>query len=279
MSLDQHLGGGSPSPLDAKSRDLRRTMVEMMRAANRGHLASALSLVEILRVLYEDVLRYDPAKPQWRERDRCILSKGHGALALYAVLQDRGFFPQKELWKFCQADGMLGGHPEVKVPGVEASTGSLGHGLPIGVGLALSARYDDSARRVFVIVGDGECNEGSVWEAALCAAKHRLSNLTVIVDYNHQQSYGSTHEVLELEPFEDKWRSFGFAACSVCGHDLSALRQVFSKLPLAADQPSSILCHTVKGKGIAIAEGDLTWHHKSRLSDADIQALDDGLRG
>jgi transketolase len=154
-----------------------------MSASRRGHLASAFSVAEILRVLYDDVLRYDPNNPKWPGRDRCILSKGHGCIAMYVMLAEKGYFPKAELGKFCKSDGILGGHPDHKVPGIEASTGSLGHGLPIGVGFALNGKYERADHRVFVIIGDGESNEGSIWEAALCAGKHKLSNLVVLVDY------------------------------------------------------------------------------------------------
>jgi transketolase len=260
--------------LDERSLSLRRTIVHMIKAGNRGHVGSAFSLVEILRVLYDDVLKYDSRQPRWKERDRCILSKGHGCLALYAVLADKGFFPDDELWKFCKSDGILGGHPEFgKVPGVEASTGSLGHGLPIGVGFALSARMDKASHRVFVIIGDGESNEGSIWEAALCAGKHRLSNLTVVVDYNRQQSYDSTAIVQDMEPFADKWKAFGFAAAEIDGHDVLSLRSAFAELPLHPAKPSALICHTIKGKGVPTAEGNPHWHHKNKITDEEVQDL------
>lgn len=266
--------------LDARSLALRRTIVRMMGAGGRGHLGSAFSLVEIVRVLYDDVLRYAADNPRWPERDRCILSKGHGCLALYAMLAEKGFFPEAELWKFCRADGILGGHPEYqKVPGVEASTGSLGHGLAMGIGFALAARRQGSTRRVFVIMSDGESNEGSVWEAAMCTAKHQLEHLTVLIDYNKQQSYGSTAEVLDLEPFADKWRAFGFGVQEVDGHSVGALRDILARLPLAAGRPSAIICHTVKGKGVPFAEGNPEWHHRSKVSEADVQALLTALGG
>src|SRR5438552_5559689 len=163
--------------LDARSRHLRRLCVRALRGGGRGHIGSTLSLIEILRVLYDDVLRVDPRNPTWDVRDRCILSKGHGCLALYAVLADRGFFPEAELDRFCRKNGILGGHPEFrKVPGVEASTGSLGHGLSIAVGMALGVRARRQIAKVFVVLGDGELNEGTVWEAAMCASQHRLTN-------------------------------------------------------------------------------------------------------
>jgi len=259
--------------LDSRSLEIRKTIVRMLDFSRRGHLGSAFSLVEMLRVLFDEVLRYDPKNPHWPERDRFILSKGQGCLALYAIMAEKGFFPESELWKFCRSDGILGGHPEHKVPGVEASTGSLGHGLSIGIGFALNAKYEKAGHRIFIVIGDGESNEGSIWEAAMCAGKHRLSNLTVLVDYNKHQSYGSTFEVQDLEPFADKWRSFGFAAVEVDGHDLGQLRSVLSKLPVQPDKPTAIICHTVKGKGVAFAENNMDWHHKNRVTDTEIEAL------
>lgn len=260
--------------LDDRSKHLRKVIVGVLQKARRGHVGAAYSLIEILRVLYDDILRYNPQHPKWKGRDRCILSKGHGCLALYALLADKGFFPATELDKFCAADGILGGHPDAgKVPGVEASTGALGHGLPIGLGMALDARMSGSDSRVFVILGDGECNEGSVWEAAMCAGKHKLTNLTAIVDYNKHQSYASTKEVQDLEPFADKWRSFGFEVREVDGHDVPALLATFKALPFAGDKPSAVICHTVKGKGVSFAENNMKWHHKNKVTDPEVEAL------
>jgi transketolase len=260
--------------LDRRSRDLRRIIVETLRSGRRGHVGSAFSLIEILRVLYDDVLRYRPEEPRWVGRDRCILSKGHGCLALYALLADKGFFPREELLKFCKVDGKLGGHPDRdKVPGVEASTGALGHGLPIGVGMACHLKVTRSTSRVFVILGDGECNEGSVWEAAMSAGKHRLDNLTIIVDYNKHQAYGTTQEVQDLEPFVDKWRAFGFAVREVDGHDVEQLRETFQSVPMIPGQPNAVICHTIKGRGAKFTENNLKWHHKNRVTDEEVTAL------
>jgi transketolase len=268
------------TPLDERSRALRRVIVRTLERGGRGHVGSAFSLVEMLRVLYDDVLRFDPQQPRWAERDRCVLSKGHGCLALYALLADKGFFPEAELWKFCKSDGILGGHPEFgKVPGVEASTGSLGHGLSFGVGFALNAKITRAKHRVFVIGSDGESNEGSVWEAALSAAKHRLANLTVLIDYNKQQSYSTTYEVLDLEPFADKWRAFGFAVEEVDGHDVAQLRAALRRVPFQADKPSALICHTIKGKGIPFVENNLNWHHKNKVSEDEVKALLAALDG
>lgn len=259
--------------MDPRSKQLRQTIVRILKASRRGHVGAAFSLVEILRVLYDNILRYDPQNPHWAKRDRCILSKGHGCLALYTILAEKHFFPESELWKFCAPDGMLGGHPEHKIPGVEASTGSLGHGLSIGVGMALNGRFEKADYRTFVIIGDGESNEGSVWEAALCAGKHQLDKLTVIIDYNKHQSYSTTREVQDMEPFADKWRAFGFAAMEIDGHDVDALKDTFSKLPLEARKPTAIICHTVKGKGVSFVENNLKWHHKNKVTDQEIESL------
>lgn len=245
----------------------------MIERERRGHIGPAASLVELLRVLYDSLLNYRADDPAWEDRDRLILSKGHGCLALYAILADKGFFPKEELDEFCQPKARLGGHPEVKVPGVEASTGALGHGLPIGVGMALASRIRRRKNKVVVVVGDGEINEGSVWEAALSAGKHRLSNLIVCIDYNKFQSYGPIVDVLDLEPLEDKWKAFNFCVEHVDGHDIEKMTRLFSSLPGQSDTPTAVICHTVKGKGFSMAENQADWHHKSRLSDEDISAL------
>ncbi len=260
-------------PLDERSRHLRRQVVRVLEGGGRGHIGTSMSLVEMLRVLYDSVLRYDAQNPKWDGRDRFILSKGHGCIAQYVLLQEKGFFPEEELEKFCRFDGILGGHPDPKVPGIEVSTGALGHGLPIAVGMAVAAKSRGAKHRVITVLGDGECDEGSVWEAAMSAAKHRLDNLTAIVDYNKQQSYGSTYEVLDLEPFAAKWEAFGFAVREVDGHDVAALERIFAALPFAKDKPSAIICHTIKGKGVAFAENNLKWHHKSSLKENEITEL------
>ena len=259
--------------LDERSRALRRTIIRTLAAGQRGHVGAAFSLVEILRVLYDDVLKYDAKHPKSPSRDRFVLSKGHGCLALYALLADKGFIPEDELWKFCKSDGLLGGHPEHHIPGVEASTGSLGHGMSIALGFALNGRSIGAPYRTFVVIGDGESNEGSIWEAALSAGKHRLGNFTVLTDYNKHQSYGSTAEVQTLEPLADKWRAFGFAAVDVDGHDVAALRDVLTRVPLDSAKPTAVICHTVKGRGIPFAENDMTWHHQSKVTAQDAERL------
>jgi len=262
--------------LDERSRYLRQVAVKTLESGNRAHLGSAMSIMEIIRVLYDDFLKVDPLKPKDLYRDRFILSKGHGCLAQYVVLADKGFFDEKELLTFCHADSILGGHPEYgKIPGIEASTGALGHGMPIGVGMALAAKLHNRKSRVVVLVGDGESNEGSIWEAAMSAAKHKLSNLTVIIDYNKIQSYGFVSEVLDLEPVAEKWRSFGFAVEEVNGHNVPELKKVLSRLPFYEKKPTALICHTIKGKGFPFAENNPVWHHKSKLSDTEIQKMYD----
>jgi transketolase len=264
--------------LDERSISLRRLVIRALEGGARGHIGSSLSLIEIMRVLYDDILRYRADQPDWPDRDRCILSKGHGCIAQYVMLAEKGFFPHAVLDTFCRRDSILGGHPEAgKIPGIEASTGALGHGLPIGVGRAMGLRIQGRDARVFVITGDGEINEGSVWEAALSANKHRLSNLTVMIDYNKVQSAGPTAEILDLEPLAAKWRAFGFAVAEVDGHDVAALRHVLQSVPLDADRPSLIICHTVKGKGLAFAENDANWHHKSSISKDLVAQMYDAL--
>jgi len=282
--LDHAVGQGRvmpPSaPLDERSLHLRRLVMRGLVGGNRGHVGSSMSPIEILRVLYDDVLRYRPQEPNWSGRDRFILSKGHGCLALYAILADKGFFDPSHLDKFCHVDGILGGHPEHgKVPGVEASTGALGHGFPIGVGMALAARMQKRDSRVFVVMGDGEINEGSVWEAAMCASKHKLANLCAIIDYNKIQSAGPTSEIQELEPLLDKWRAFGFAAIDLDGHDVASLRQALRKVPLANDKPTAIVCHTVKGKGIPFAENNPKWHHHAKFRPQELDDIYAALGG
>ncbi len=261
-------------PLDERAIYLRKLVVRALAGGGRGHLGPAMSLIEILRVLYDDVLCLQPQNPNWENRDRCILSKGHGCLALYALLADKGFFPLEMLDTFCMRDSMLGGHPEAgKIPGVEASTGSLGHGMSIGVGMALAARIQKRNSRVFVIVGDGEINEGSVWEAALSAGKHKLDNYTVLIDYNKIQASGPTREIQDLEPLTDKWRSFGFAVAEVNGHDASALRKILTSLPLSAGKPNVVICHTTKGKGISFAENNPDWHHRAKIGSTEVSDM------
>ena len=264
--------------LDERSVYLRSLVLRALEGGDRGHIGSSVSPLEIIRVLYDGVLNHDPKLPGWPDRDRFIMSKGHGCLALYALLADYKYFDIAELDRFCLPGGILGGHPErSKVPGIEASTGALGHGLSIGVGQALAARIQKRDSRVFVLMGDGEINEGSVWEAAMSASKHGLSNLTGIVDYNKIQSAGSTKDILDLEPLADKWRAFGFSVSEVNGHDVGQIEEVFKRLPFEPDKPSLTIAHTIKGKGFDFAENDPNWHHKAQLGNGILRDLHKAL--
>ena len=265
--------------MDHRSRQLRLRLVEVLAAIRRGHVGSALSVLEIVRVLFDEVLRYDAQRPDWNERDRFILSKGHGCLALYLLLAEKGFFPEAELFTASFFESRLGGHPRYGLPGVEAATGALGHGLSIGVGMALAARLDRGPQRVFVLIGDGECQEGSIWEGALAASKHGLDNLVVIVDRNDMQCYGPTEQVQPLEPLAEKWRAFGFAVQECDGHDVEQLRQRFQQLPFTAGRPSLLLARTIKGKGFLGAESHPDWHHKGKVSDDELARFRAFLEG
>ena len=267
------VGASSSAQLDERSRYLRSLAIDAFEGGSRGHIGSTMSLIEILRVLYDDVMTYDPQNPRLVTRDRLVLSKGHGCIALYVMLADKGFFPKGDLFTFCHYDSGLGGHPEFgHVPGVEASTGSLGHGLAIGVGMAFAARLSKGEHHVFVVLGDGELDEGSVWESALAAGHHQLDNLTIVVDYNKLQSFGPVSEIWDLEPLAAKWQAFGFDCVEVDGHDVEQLRGAIS-LTGRGTKPRAVIAHTVKGRGIHFAEGNPAWHHKASLKPQDIQDL------
>jgi transketolase len=255
------------------ARKIRIHALKMVAMSNSSHIGSSLSMADILAVLYMHVLRVDPTQPDWPERDRFILSKGHAAAGLYAALALRGFFPMGCLERFCRADSLLLGHVSHHVPGVELSTGSLGHGLPAGCGMALADKREKKSRRVFVVLSDGECNEGSNWEASLFAAHHKLDNLVAIVDANKLQGFGRTEEVLALDPFAQKWEAFNWAVKEVDGHDHHALRALMQRIPFESDKPSLLLAHTVKGKYISFMEDQLAWHYKSPNPEQLTQAL------
>ncbi len=260
--------------LDTRSLYLRKLIIRAFEGGMRGHLGSSMSLVEILRVLYDDFLSYDSKMPEWEDRDRFILSKGHGCLAQYALLSDKGFISVDELDKFCHHNGILGGHPEKnKIPGVEFSTGALGHGLPVAVGMALAAKIKNKKHKIVVITGDGEANEGSIWEAALSASKNNLNNLIWMIDYNKFQSYGETREVLDLEPLKEKIESFGFKVIDVDGHDVKMIKNGLQSFSISSTKPKAIICHTVKGKGFPFAEHNKNWHHKSNLDSDEIKQM------
>ena len=256
------------------ARRVRKQALVMTSRANASHIGSSLSSVDIMAMLYGKVMRYDPARADWPERDRFILSKGHACSALYAMLAECDFFGREWLDTYCQDGARLAGHvTHTGVPGVEVSTGSLGHGLSLGAGMALALKRDGKPQRVYVVISDGECDEGSVWEAALFAPHHKLDNLTVIVDYNKIQSLGRVKDVIDLDPLAEKWSAFGWGAVELNGHDLEALDRAFTALPLSPGRPSCIVAHTVKGKGVSYMEDKLKWHYSAPKGDELTQAL------
>lgn len=239
----------------------RADAVTMIHRANTGHTGGTMSSLDLLTVLYYDVLRVDPRQPNLPERDRFLLSKGHSVEGYLSVLADCGFFPREDLRTFSQDGSRLIGHPSNKIPGVEMCTGALGHGLPIGVGMALASRLSGVPYRVFVLMGDGEQAEGSVWEAAMAGANAGLDNLYAIVDRNGLQISGRTEDVMALEDFPAKWRAFGWDVTEADGHDMAALQAYFHG-DHPKGQPHCLIAHTVKGKGLPFAENRPEWHHK-----------------
>lgn len=247
----------------ALAKRIRLHAVRMTSAGGSSHIGSVLSMADILAVLYGGVLQFDPQKPAWVDRDRFILSKGHGGAGVYAALAEAGFFPISKLATHCQDGSDLSGHVSHKgVPGVEFSTGSLGHGLSVGAGMAYAAMLDGRRHRVVVVISDGECDEGSNWEAILFAAHHKLDRLVVIVDYNKLQSLKSVADTLGLEPFAEKWRAFGWDVREINGHDHDAIRDA-TEAHSGDGRPRCVIAHTLKGKGVSFMEGSVVWHYRS----------------
>ena len=255
---------------------VRTDILAMVHRAKSSHVGTAFSTVDLLVVLYQRVLRVDPARPDWPERDRFILSKGHGCAALYAILAQRGFFPSEWLDTFYQNGSALVGHAtHIGIPGVEVSTGSLGHGLPMACGMALVGKRASAQHRVFAMLSDGECDEGSTWEAILFAGHHSLDNLVAIVDYNKIQSLGHIEEVLNLDPLGAKWASFNWAVREINGHDFEEIEDALSSLPFEPGKPSCVIAHTVKGKGVHFMEDKLLWHYRAPNDDEFRAALEE----
>ena len=242
---------------------IRRHALRMVHRARASHIGSALSMADIVAVLYGRVMRIDPADPRAPDRDRFILSKGHACVAVYAALAARGFFAEEELLRYGQDHSELMNHVSHKVPGVEFSTGSLGHGLPFGVGKALAAKRQGGDWRTFVVLSDGEWGEGSNWEACMFASHHRLDNLVAIVDYNKLQSLTTVAETLALEPLADKFSAFGWTVREVDGHDHEALAEALGTAPWTLGKPSVLIAHTTKGKGVSYMENAVKWHYSS----------------
>lgn len=253
------------------SNNIRKSIVHMVHYSKSSHVGTCLSMVDILATLYFKIMNIDPRNPNKPDRDKFILSKGHGSAALYATLAERGFFPKSHLDRYYVDGGILPGHLDMEaVPGIETSAGSLGHGLSIGLGMAISNRQSHNPGHIFVLLGDGECNEGSVWEAVMLASTLRLNNFTAIVDYNKLQSFGRTNEVICQENMAERWRAFGWEVCEVDGHDSVQLEQAFKHKQTG---PKAIVAHTIKGKGISYMEDRLEWHYKSPNDDQYREAL------
>lgn len=242
---------------------IRRHGIEMTHISQGSHIGAILSVADIIAVLYNDIANVDPADPKMPDRDRIILSKGHAGAAIYAALAEKGFFKIEELKTHYANGSRLSGHVSHKgVPGVEFSTGSLGHGLSVGAGMAYGAQKDNKQHKVFVICGDGECNEGAVWEAALVANHYKLNNLVAVIDHNKMQSLDFCENTITLSPFADKWRAFGWNVIDIDGHDHDALRDAFIKAKESIDKPTVIIANTTKGKGISFMENDILWHYR-----------------
>jgi transketolase len=257
------LSGGTGVNTNELAKKIRRHALEMTSRGGSAHIGAAFSCADLLAVLYGSVMKVDPMQPKAPWRDRFILSKGHAGCAVYAVLAELGFFPVERLLTHYQDGSTLCGHVSHKgIPGVEVSTGSLGHGLSIGAGMAYAAKLDARRHRVFVVLGDGECDEGSTWEAILFSAHHQLHNLIAVVDYNKIQSLGPVAETLGLEPFADKWRSFGWNVHEARGHDHDDLRRAFGQTSTSSKRPSVVIAHTVKGKGVSFMENSVLWHYR-----------------
>ena len=264
MNINPRLSVPVAPDLKRMAARLRGKVIEMSHAAQAAHLASSLSCCDIVTAAYWHVLRIDPSQPKAPLRDRFILSKGHAATALYTALAFKGFFPEELLATYCRDGSKLAEHPPANLlPGIEAATGSLGHGLPIGIGMALAGRIKGEGFRVYALLSDGENNEGSVWEAAMFAAARKLENVCIIVDYNKWQATARSNETLQLAPLRDKWAAFGWDAHEVDGHDVERLAELMSNVPNGSGKPVALIAHTVKGKGVSFMEDDNNWHYRA----------------
>ena len=255
----------------------KRVRIHALRMTSRGgssHIGAAFSIADILAVLYGGVMRHDPRQPRWPDRDRFILSKGHAGAAVYAALAEVGYFPVEELQKHYQNGSIFSGHVSHKgVPGVELSTGSLGHGLGVGAGMAKALKLAGNPARVFVLLSDSECDEGTVWEAALFAQHHELANLTAIIDYNKIQSLAPVAETLQLEPFRQKWESFNWTVVEADGHDHGQLATALTAVRAHPTRPTVVIAHTTKGKGVSFMENTVLWHYRTARGEEFDRAL------
>lgn len=265
--------GHTNEELEGIARELRRDAIETIYQAGSGHPGGSLSEMDILVALYFDVLRHDPANPNWPDRDRFILSKGHACPGLYAVLAKRGYFPREELWSFRKTGAMLQGHAHPGTPGVEMNSGSLGQGLSFAVGAALAARLSNKRYKVYALLGDGECDEGQVWEAAMSASHYRLGNLIAIVDRNRIQNDRFTDDVMRLEPLASKWRAFGWRVLEVDGHSIGKIRDTLRQAGRTRNRPTLVLARTIKGRGVSMMENNPDFHGRAPNKEEYEQAM------
>lgn len=259
--------------LEDKARQVRRLIIKMLVKAGSGHPGGSLSSTDLLTCLYFKVLRHDPKDPQWPERDRFHLSKGHCCPALYAVLAESGYFPTEHLWTLRKLGSILQGHPDRKVPGVEVASGSLGQGLSVALGMSLAAKMDKKSYRVYCLMGDGETQEGNVWEAAMACAHYKCDNLCAMIDYNGFQIDGCTKEIMNLEPLADKWRSFGWHTIEINGHDVAEILGAYEEAKIIKGKPSIIIARTTKGKGVSFMENVLDFHGRAPTKEEAEKAL------
>ena len=260
--------------LEKKANIIRRYIIEMISNAEGGHIGGALSIADIMAVLYFHILKIDPENPEWEDRDRVVLSKGHASAAWYAALAARGYFPKKELLTFDHINSRLQGHPDMnKTPGVDMSSGSLGQGISVALGMALAARYLKKTYRTFVILGDGETQEGQVWEAAMVAANYNTDNLIAILDYNKLQLYGETNTIMNIEPVIEKWRVFGWNTIEINGHRINEIVQALEEAVKFEGKPTIVVAHTIKGKGVSFMENKVEWHSLAPTKEQAKQAL------
>jgi len=260
--------------LEEKANIIRRYIVEMISNAEGGHIGGALSIADIMAVLYFYILKINPENPEWEDRDRVVLSKGHASAAWYAALAERGYFPKEELLTFDHINSRLQGHPDMnKTPGVDMSSGSLGQGISAALGMSLAAIYLKKTFRTFVILGDGETQEGQVWEAAMTATHYKLDNLIVILDYNKLQLFGQTNIIINIEPVIEKWRAFGWNTIEINGHRINEITQALESAVKFEGKPTIIVAHTIKGKGVSFMENNVRWHSLAPTEEQTKQAL------
>jgi len=248
--------------LKNKAIQIRKELLQMIFNAKTGHTGGSLSSVDILVALYYEMMKIHPKNPKWKARDRFVLSKGHSVEGYYTILADLGFFPKGELKNYSKFNSRLIGHPSVKIPGVEMNTGALGHGLSVAVGMALAGKMDKKDYKVYVLMGDGELAEGSIWEGAMAAGHYQLNNLIGIIDRNHLQISGNTEKVMSLENLKEKWHAFGWHVLVEDGNNIKKMIDIFKKIPVAKEKPHLIIANTIKGKGVPFIENDSKWHHK-----------------